>query len=53
MTLQLIPVLNTLKITTFPHLEHEVSWLNTHSTTALDTGMQRQDKTYVATASCL
>jgi len=30
-------------------LNTKVSWLNTHSTTALDTGMQRQDKTYVAT----
>ena len=25
------------------------AWLNTHSTTASDTGMQRQDKAYVAT----
>jgi len=24
--------------------------VNTHCTTALDTGMQRQDKTYVATS---
>ena len=45
----LIPVLNTLKITTLLILDGKVSRLNTHSTTALDTGMQRQDKTYVAT----
>jgi len=28
----------------------KVTWLNTHSTTALDTGMQRQNKTYAATS---
>jgi len=31
-------------------LNTDVSWLNTHSATALDTGMQRQDTTYVATS---
>jgi len=31
-------------------LNTEVTSLNTHSTTALDTGMQRQDRAYVATS---
>ena len=34
----------------FHILNTEVTLLNTHSTTALDTGMQRQDKAYVATS---
>jgi len=31
-------------------LNTKVSWLNTHSATALDTGKQRQDKAYLATS---
>jgi len=31
-------------------LNTKVSWLNTYSTTALHTGMQRQDKAYAATS---
>jgi len=34
--------LNTFKITTFHILNTKVTWVHTHSTTALDTGMQRQ-----------
>ena len=34
-------------------LNTEVTWLNTRSTTALDTRMQRQDKVYVATSRAL
>jgi len=40
----------TFKITLFHILNTEVMWPNTHSTTALDTGMQRQEKAYVATS---
>jgi len=43
-----IPVLTHSKSQLFFILNTKVSWLNnTHSTTALDTGMQRQDKTHV------
>ena len=34
----------------FHILNTDVTWLNTHSTTALDTGMQRQDKAYASTS---
>jgi len=44
----LIPVLNTFQITTVPHLNTEVTSLNNNFTTALDTGMQSQDKAYAA-----
>ena len=47
----LIPVLTHSKSQLFRILNTEVAWLNSHSTTALDTGMQRQDKLYVATST--
>jgi len=34
----------------FHILNTEITWLNTHSTTALATGMQRQNKAYAATS---
>jgi len=40
---------NTFKNTLFCILNTDVTWLNTHSTTALDIEMQRQDKAYGAT----
>jgi len=45
-----MPVSNTFKIKTFHILNTDVTWLNTNSTTVLDTRMQRQDKAYVATS---
>jgi len=47
----LIPVLNTFKITTFPHLEYignmtEYSFYNC----SIDTAIQRQDEAYAPTS---
>ena len=47
----LIPVLTYSKSQLFYILNTDVTWLNSHSTSALNAGMQRQEKWYVATST--